>query len=183
MPGTSTSISCTITSRWKVMYLRSVMHRRDYMTKFDLSDFYMHLPMPPESVQYFRFMFEGAKYECLGMPFGLGPAPRIATKFLSPVVKYLRRRGVRCIVYIDDILILSRTRDRPSSTLSSLWIFFTRSVSRSTQKRSRSLRPSPSSSSVCRSTRSGCSSEFPGSRSAVFAGRSLTPSVSQPEAA
>ena len=92
--------------------LQSVMHRRDYMTKFDLSDFYMHLPMPPESVQYFRFMFEGVKYECLGMPFGLGPAPRIATKFLSPVVKYLRRRGVRCIVYIDDILILSRSREK-----------------------------------------------------------------------
>ena len=46
------------------------------------------------------------------MPFGLGPAPRIATKFLSPVVKYLRRRGVRCIVYIDDILILSRSREK-----------------------------------------------------------------------
>ena len=67
--------------------LQSVMHRRDHMTKFDLSDFYMHLPMPPESVQYFRFMFEGVKYGCLGMPFGLGPAPRIATKFLLPVVK------------------------------------------------------------------------------------------------
>ena len=44
------------------------------------------------------------------MPFGLAPAPRIATKFLQPVIKYLRRRGVRCTAYIDDIIILARSR-------------------------------------------------------------------------
>ena len=90
--------------------LQSVLRRRDYMTKLDLSDFYMHLSILAQCCQYFRFMFEGIKYECQGMPFGLGPAPRISTKLLMPVVKYLRRRGVRCIVYIDDILVLARSR-------------------------------------------------------------------------
>ena len=90
--------------------LASMLRRRDWMTKIDLSDFYMHLPIAEADRKYFRFMFNGIKYECVGMPFGLAPAPRIATKFLQPVIKYLRRRGVRCTVYIDDIIILARSR-------------------------------------------------------------------------
>ena len=72
--------------------LASMLHRRDCMTKIDLSDFYMHLPIAEADRKYFRFMFNGIKYECAGMPFGLAPAPRIATKLLQPVIKYLRRR-------------------------------------------------------------------------------------------
>ena len=90
--------------------LASMLRRRDYMTKIDLSDFYMHLPIAEHDRKYFRFMFNGIKYECTGMPFGLAPAPRIATKFLQPVIKYLRRKGVRCTVYIDDIIILARSK-------------------------------------------------------------------------
>ena len=90
--------------------LASMLRRRDWMTKIDLSDFYMHLPIAEADRKYFRFMFNGIKYECVAMPFGLAPAPRIATKFLQPVIKYLRRRGVRCTVYIDDIIILARSR-------------------------------------------------------------------------
>ena len=90
--------------------LASMLRRRDWMTKIDLSDFYMHLPIAEADRKFFRFMFNGIKYECVAMPFGLAPAPRIATKFLQPVIKYLRRRGVRCTVYIDDIIILARSR-------------------------------------------------------------------------
>ena len=54
-------------------------------------------------------MFEGVRYECAAMPFGLAPAPRIATKFLLPAIKYLRRRGVRCTYYIDDVAVLARS--------------------------------------------------------------------------
>ena len=89
--------------------LASMLRRRDWMTKIDLSDFYMHLPIAEADRKFFRFMFNGIKYECVAMPFGLAPAPRIATKFLQPVIKYLCRTGVRCTVYIDDIIILTRS--------------------------------------------------------------------------
>ena len=64
------------------------------MWKIDMSDFYMHLLIAEEDRLYFRFQFEGIKYECLAMPFGLGPAPHIATKFLLSAIRYLRRRQV-----------------------------------------------------------------------------------------
>ena len=45
------------------------------------------------------------------MPFGLAPAPRLATKIPEPIVQHLRSMGVRFGVYIDDILVLARSQD------------------------------------------------------------------------
>ena len=67
-----------------------------------MSDFYMHLLIAEADRLYFRLQFEGIKYEYLAMPFGLGP--RIATKFLLPAFRYLRRRQVRCMAYINDVI-------------------------------------------------------------------------------
>ena len=55
-------------------------------------------------------MWEGEKYECIGIRFGLAPAPRLAMKLLAPLMRYLRRLGLRASVYIDDIIILARSR-------------------------------------------------------------------------
>ena len=89
-----------------------MLRRKDYITKLDMSDFYMHLAVSRADRKYLRFIFEGLKYECAAMPFGLAPAPRIATKFLLPAIKYLRRRGVRCTSYIDDVVVLARSRQQ-----------------------------------------------------------------------
>ena len=39
------------------------------------------------------------------MPFGLAPAPRLATKILQPAIR------MRLVVYIDDILVLARSQE------------------------------------------------------------------------
>ena len=59
----------------------NLLRRRDRMTKIDLSDFYMHLPKAEADRKCFCFILNSAKYECTGMPFGLAPSTRIATKF------------------------------------------------------------------------------------------------------
>lgn len=41
------------------------------------------------------------------MAFGLASAPRIFTKLLKVVVGFLRRQGVRLVIYLDDILIIN----------------------------------------------------------------------------
>ena len=91
--------------------VRDLLRRRDFMTKVDMSDYFFHLPIKPEDRQYFRFMWQGKKYQCTAMPFGLAPAPRLATKILQPVVRHLRSMGVRVVVYIDDLLILARSQE------------------------------------------------------------------------
>ena len=55
--------------------------------KVDMSDFYMHLLIAEEHRLFFRFRFEGISYESTALPFGLAPAPRIATKFLLPAIR------------------------------------------------------------------------------------------------
>ena len=89
-----------------------MLRRNDYMTKIDISDFYHHFLLQQQDSRYMRFMWEGVKYECIGMPFGLAPAPRFATKLLAPVIRHLRRLGLRVPVYIDDIICLARSITR-----------------------------------------------------------------------
>ena len=72
-----------------------LLRRNDYLTKIDISDFYHHFLLRRKDGRSMRFMWEGVKYECIGMPFGLAPAPRLATKMLAPAIRYLRRLGIR----------------------------------------------------------------------------------------
>ena len=51
--------------------LKSILRRHNYLTKVDLSDFYMHLPIGEADQRFFRFMFDAAKYQCMAMPFCL----------------------------------------------------------------------------------------------------------------
>jgi hypothetical protein len=44
------------------------------------------------------------------MAFGLAPAPRIFTKILKTVMAFLRRQGIRLVIYLDDILILNESK-------------------------------------------------------------------------
>ena len=66
--------------------MQAQLRRRDHMCKVDMSDVYMHLLITEVDRLFFRFLFDGIKYECTAMPFGLAPAPRIATKFLLPAI-------------------------------------------------------------------------------------------------
>ena len=79
------------------------------ITKVDLSDFYMHFLIGHADRMYMRFMWEGKKYQCIGMPLGLAPAPRFATKVMAPVIRYLRSCGLRVAIYIDDLILLCRS--------------------------------------------------------------------------
>ena len=50
-----------------------------------------------------RFMWEGKKYERIGMPFGLALALRLATNMMAPVIRY------QITIYIDDLILHCRS--------------------------------------------------------------------------
>ena len=54
-------------------------------------------------------MWEGKIYQCIGMPFGLAPAPRLATEMMARVIHYLCSRGLRVAIYVDGLIRLSRS--------------------------------------------------------------------------
>ena len=89
--------------------LRDVLQRSDWMGKLDLSDAYLTVPIHPSDRKYLKFCWNGRCYQFRSLPFGLATAPRTFTKLMKPMVIQMRNRGVRLIVYLDDILILAQS--------------------------------------------------------------------------
>ena len=52
------------------------------------------------------------------MAFGLAPAPQVFTKLMKVVVASLRKKGIRLVIYLDDLLFFGNTREGVLSALS-----------------------------------------------------------------
>jgi hypothetical protein len=89
--------------------VKYLLQKNDWMVKIDLQDAYFLVPVSPRFFKFLRFFWNGSLFEYLCLPFGLCSAPRVFTKLLKPVVSFLRERGIRLIVYLDDILILNQS--------------------------------------------------------------------------
>ena len=89
--------------------LRDLLRQGDYLVKIDLKDAYLTVPIWKGHQKYLRFLWKETllKFACL--PFGLATAPRVFTKLMKPVVAMLRQRGVRLIIYLDDMLIMAES--------------------------------------------------------------------------
>ena len=78
------------------------------MGRLDLKDAYLSVPIARSCWRYLRFHWRGQNYEFRTLPFGLASAPWVFTKLLRPVAGMMRRREIRMIIYLDDILVLSQ---------------------------------------------------------------------------
>ena len=94
--------------------LQDLLRQGDWLVKVDLKDAYLTIPIHPDHQPYLRFMVGEVNYQftCLPfglacLPFGLACAPCAFTKIMKAVVTLLRSWGIRVIIYIDDILIMS----------------------------------------------------------------------------
>ena len=89
----------------------SLLRLGDWAATIDLKDAYFHLPIHHRYRRYLRFGWKGKIYEFLVLPFGICIAPFIFTKLTKPIAAYLRSRGIRCIFYLDDILVIGSSRE------------------------------------------------------------------------
>lgn len=99
---------------FKMESLKSVkflVREREWMTKVDLKDAYLTVPVHLEHQKYLRFYWGNKLFQFSYLPFGLASAPRIFTKLLKPVIGHLRKQGIRFIIYLDDILIVSSSEE------------------------------------------------------------------------
>ena len=64
------------------------------------------------SQQFLGFAWEDKYYVFTVLPFGLSTACYVFTKLLRPLVKLWRGSGIRCVVYIDDGLIMASGFER-----------------------------------------------------------------------
>ncbi|KAH7819973.1 putative Transposon Ty3-G Gag-Pol polyprotein [Monocercomonoides exilis] len=84
-----------------------LIQKGDFATSLDLSQAYFLIPIHKDFTPFLAFKFEERYYGFKGMPFGFKDAPRIFTKVMRKVSQEIRRRcKVRCISFLDDVLLL-----------------------------------------------------------------------------
>jgi hypothetical protein len=84
---------------------------KDWLAKIDLTDAYLTVPMHQSHRRFLQFTWKEKIYQFTCLPFGLSSAPRTFTKLLKPIVAFLRKKGIRLVIYLDDILIMNSDRD------------------------------------------------------------------------
>lgn len=65
-----------------IQVVRDVLQRQDWLTRIDLKDAYLAVPICQEHRKYLRFIWANQAYEFQCLPFGLSTAPRAFTKIL-----------------------------------------------------------------------------------------------------
>lgn len=87
---------------------RHLARAGDWAIKIDLSKMYNTFAMHPSHRKYVQIFWPGTRevWEYWGAPFGLTHLPRLMTRIMKTVARWIRCKGFRCIVYIDDFLIL-----------------------------------------------------------------------------
>lgn len=83
-----------------------------YFASVDLSDAYYSIPLDETDKKFFRFYFDGKKYQFTVLIMGLATAPRVFTKILKPVFATLRKQGFLSTIYIDDSCLLGTSFDQ-----------------------------------------------------------------------
>jgi hypothetical protein len=95
--------------------LKSICHSlkpNDFLTSIDLRDAFLHVPIHPQSQKYLQFVWRGKKFQFRTLPFGLSLSPLVFTKILKPLLTWARKKGIRVVAYLDDILIMASSHQQ-----------------------------------------------------------------------
>jgi hypothetical protein len=93
-------------------FLKHLVQPGDWLAKLDLKDAYFTVPMHLSDQELLQFRWQGKVYQFNCLPFGLSSAPWAFTKLLKPLVAFFRERGIRLVIYLDDILILGSSKEK-----------------------------------------------------------------------
>ena len=91
--------------------VRPLLQERDFMASIDLKDGFHHIPIHPRDQPHLGMSWKGRNYMWTHLPFGLSASPYIFCKVLRETITILRRQGIRVNCYMDDLLLLGRSRE------------------------------------------------------------------------
>ena len=94
--------------------LLDLLSGSEFFTTIDLKDAYFTIPIHPDHYKYLRSEWNSTLFEFICLPFGLSSAPRVFTKVLKPFVGSIRNKRIRLVIYLDDMAIISSSRELSS---------------------------------------------------------------------
>ena len=81
----------------------------DFLFTFDLKSGYHHIDIHENFQSFLGFTWNQKKFVFTVLPFGLATACYIFTKVLRPIVKHIRSKGHRFVLYLDDGLVVTHS--------------------------------------------------------------------------
>ena len=94
-----------------VQQVAEMIQQGDFAMLVDLKDCYLTMGVHPGQRRYCRFRSpDGKRWQWKTVSFGMAGAPQICTNILRPLIQILKSLGIRCLIYIDDLLILHQDR-------------------------------------------------------------------------
>jgi hypothetical protein len=91
--------------------LREVTEKGDFMCKIDLKRRLYSSSNPSRITKIFTFKNEGSVYQYRSLAFGPNVSPRLFSKLMRYAIEPLRHEGIRLVYYLDDICLLSKSKD------------------------------------------------------------------------
>jgi hypothetical protein len=93
--------------------------RARYFTTLDCASGYLQVPIAKEDRHKTAFSTANGHFEFKRMPFGLKSAPSTFQRMMNSILSEII--GDRCLVYMDDILIIGETLNEHNSKLSAVF--------------------------------------------------------------
>ncbi|KAH7828266.1 putative Reverse transcriptase (RNA-dependent DNA polymerase) [Monocercomonoides exilis] len=95
--------------------VEKLLQEGDFATSLDLSQAYFQIPVNESFIPFLAFKLGDKYFAFEGLPFGMKDAPRNFTKVMREVVKKVRQRwNVRCVSFLDDVLLLHQDAEELS---------------------------------------------------------------------
>lgn len=111
----------TIDDRYPIPNISDILDKLGrcmYFTTLDLASGFHQIEISEEDVAKTAFSVENGHYEFLRMPFGLKNAPSTFQRVMDNVLR--EHIGIRCLVYMDDIIIFSTSLKEHLENLSKI---------------------------------------------------------------
>ena len=98
-------------NKFSFLMVKELVRPQDWLVKVDLKDAYFWVPIHLDHHRYLQLHWQDQTYQFCCLPFGLYCALRVFTKLMKPVVAFLRERGMRLIIYLDEMLVVSKSQE------------------------------------------------------------------------
>ena len=87
-----------------------LIQQGDFAFSIDLQDAYLHVPIVKHHHSFLHFVWHNVPYQWKVLPFGLATAPRVFTSLTKPILFLCHCKGLRIVIYLDDILVLVHSK-------------------------------------------------------------------------